>query len=62
MDEQGTDRKGGGVRFSLWQLFSVFTSWAIIIGCLVIAFKAQDGRVTVLAIVCLVFLVWLKIL
>ena len=62
MDDQRTDRTSGRVRFSLWQLFSTFTSWAIIIGCLVIAFKAQDGRVTVLAIVSLVFLVWLKVL
>jgi hypothetical protein len=62
MDERRTDRTSGRVRFSLWQLFSMFTSWAIIIGCLVIVFKAQDGRITVLAIICLVLLSWLKIL
>jgi hypothetical protein len=61
MGDQRTDRTSGGVRFSLSQMFGMFTTLAIIIGAFVIAYNAQDVRVTVLAIVCLVLFSWIKI-
>ena len=48
------------MRFTLWQMFDVFTTLALIIGFAVLVFKTNDVRITILAIICLVLFSWLK--